>query len=109
MSFGSPKTAATRRVDLEDVADRHLGLAPRKLLSSGGGDPYMMVRPAPRAMQALATQIATCPMQGPSRSLYLGGKALELTALNTPPTRIGFHAISAPTSAASGWIAWKAR
>ncbi len=69
------------QLDLESL-DRHLGLAPRKLLSSGGGDPYMMVRPAPRAMQALATQIATCPMQGPSRSLYLGGKALELTALS---------------------------
>jgi AraC family transcriptional activator of pyochelin receptor len=69
------------QLDLESL-DRHLGLAPRKLLGSGGGDPYMMVRPAPRAMQALATQIATCPMQGPSRSLYLGGKALELTALS---------------------------
>lgn len=69
------------QLDLESL-DRHLGMAPRKLLAGRGGDPYMRVRPAPRAMQALATQIATCPMQGPTRSLYLGGKALELTALS---------------------------
>ncbi|WP_455922764.1 helix-turn-helix domain-containing protein [Pseudomonas putida] len=69
------------QLDLEAL-DRHLGLAPRRLLSATNGDPYMRTHAAPRAMQTLATQIATCPMQGPTRALYLGGKALELTALS---------------------------
>jgi len=37
--------------------------------------------PANRALQALAAQIATCAFEGGARSLYLGGKALELAAL----------------------------
>ncbi|MDU2612530.1 MAG: pyochelin biosynthesis transcriptional regulator PchR, partial [Pseudomonas aeruginosa] len=53
-----------------------------QLIRRPGGDPRIMSCPAPRAMQALASQIATCQMLGPTRDLYLGGKALELAALS---------------------------
>lgn len=35
----------------------------------------------PSAIAAIGEQILSCPMQGPARTLYLGGKGLELTAM----------------------------
>lgn len=65
-----------------EALDSRLGWLPERLMRRPGGDPRIMSCPAPRAMQALASQIATCPMSGPTRDLYLGGKALELAALS---------------------------
>lgn len=59
-----------------------LGWLPEQLVRRPGGGPWIMSCPAPRAMQALAAQIATCQMFGRTRDLYLGGKALELAALS---------------------------
>lgn len=57
------------------------GGLPDQLRLRSSGDPRIMSCAAPRAMQALASQIATCPMAGPIRDFYLGGKALELAAV----------------------------
>lgn len=65
-----------------EALDSRLGWLPEQLIRRPGGDPRIMSCPAPRAMQALASQIATCQMLGPTRDLYLGGKALELAALS---------------------------
>lgn len=65
-----------------EALDSRLGWLPEQLIRRSGGDPRIMSCPAPRAMQALASQIATCQMLGPTRDLYLGGKALELAALS---------------------------
>ncbi|MGE8358225.1 MAG: helix-turn-helix transcriptional regulator, partial [Microvirgula sp.] len=66
-----------------EALDCQPGLLPAPLVRQPGGDPRIMSCPAPRAMQALASQIATCQMSGPTRDLYLGGKAMELAALST--------------------------
>ncbi len=54
---------------------------PKPLQPRAGGDPRLVSFPAPRALQVVASQIATCQLKGGTRDLYLGGKALELTAL----------------------------
>lgn len=54
---------------------------PVSLRGRSGDDPRIISCPAPQAMQALASQIATCPMEGSIRDFYLGGKALELVAV----------------------------
>ncbi|MFT3940235.1 helix-turn-helix transcriptional regulator [Rhodopseudomonas sp.] len=41
----------------------------------------LMSCPASRMIRALAVQIMTCPIRGPERELYLGGKAMQLAAL----------------------------
>ncbi|MGP9652845.1 helix-turn-helix transcriptional regulator [Halomonas sp. AOP35-4E-18] len=66
----------------DDVVDSRLGWLPELLRPRPDGDPLIMSYPAPRTIQALASQIATCQMGGPTRDLYLGGKALELAALS---------------------------
>lgn len=65
-----------------EVLNDRAGWLPEPLVRRPGGDPRIMSCPAPRAMQALASQIATCQMFGPTRDLYLGGKAMELAALS---------------------------
>ncbi|KAB0622400.1 helix-turn-helix transcriptional regulator [Castellaniella defragrans] len=65
-----------------EILDRDCGLLPQPLLPRGGG-PRLLSCPASRALQALAAQIATCPLEGGARDFYLGGKALELAALGT--------------------------
>ncbi len=47
----------------------------------GGGGAILLSCPAGRALQSLATQIISCPIQGAERELYLCGKALQLSAL----------------------------
>lgn len=44
-------------------------------------DAILLHCPASRLLQSMATQIMTCPMRGAERELYLGGKALQLSAL----------------------------
>lgn len=67
--------------DMEFV-EREFGIALEPLLASAGlGDVGIWVRPASPAICALALQMAECPVGEPLRSLYLGGKALELAAM----------------------------
>ncbi|SHG80359.1 helix-turn-helix transcriptional regulator [Pollutimonas bauzanensis] len=68
-------------IQLGVVSLEGLGGLPAHLRPRPSGDPRIMSSTAPRAMQALASQIATCPMAGPIRDFYLGGKALELAAM----------------------------
>lgn len=42
--------------------------------------PGLLVMEAPPALQALRRQIASCPLQGATRELWLAGKALEMVA-----------------------------
>ncbi|WP_353980205.1 AraC family transcriptional regulator [Salinicola endophyticus] len=65
-----------------EALSSHVGWFPEHLTQRPGGDPRITSCPAPRAMQALASQIGTCQMRGPTRDLYLGGKALEMAALS---------------------------
>ncbi|WIX32332.1 AraC family transcriptional regulator [Salinicola sp. JS01] len=65
-----------------EVLSSRIGGFPERLTRRPGGDPKIMSCPAPRAMQALASQIDTCQMVGPARDLYLGGKALEMAAVS---------------------------
>jgi AraC family transcriptional regulator, transcriptional activator of the genes for pyochelin and ferripyochelin receptors len=41
----------------------------------------LLSSPAGSALQALAAQIMNCPIRGPERELYLGGKAIQLVAI----------------------------
>lgn len=41
----------------------------------------LMSCPAGQTLQSLTTQIMNCPILGPERELYLGGKAMQLAAL----------------------------
>ncbi|WP_413205731.1 helix-turn-helix transcriptional regulator [Rhodospirillum sp. A1_3_36] len=66
----------------DDDRDDRLGWLPDALRPQPGGDPRFISCPATKAVQALASQIATCQMEGPIRDFYLGGKALELAALS---------------------------
>jgi len=51
-------------------------------LSQGGRSRAILLScPAGRALQSLATQIISCPVRGAERGLYIGGKALQLSAL----------------------------
>lgn len=68
-------------VQLDFAAIEQAGLPPEQLLPYHDQHPVMFCQRAPRALQALARQIMTCPLQGPTRSFYLSAKALELTAL----------------------------
>lgn len=68
-------------VQLDFAAIEQAGLSPEQLLLGHDQHPVMHCQEAPRALQALARQIMTCPLQGPTRSFYLSAKALELTAL----------------------------
>lgn len=54
---------------------------PNSLRPVANGDPRVMSCPAPRALQTIASQIATCQMAGAARNLFLGGKAMELLAV----------------------------
>lgn len=65
-----------------DDLDDGPGWLPDSLRPRQGRDPLLTSCPATKAMQALASQIATCQMDGPIRDIYLGGKALELAALS---------------------------
>ncbi len=47
----------------------------------GAGRARLASCPAGRELQALVSQITTCPIQGPERELYLCGKAMQLVAL----------------------------
>lgn len=77
---GVPVRYAT--VQLDFPAIRSVGLEPDRLFRQRHDDgPVLFCRPASRSLLALARQIVTCPLHGPSRAFYLGGKALELTAL----------------------------
>lgn len=60
-----------------------LGLLPETCLTNINGDPKMFSYKAPKSLQILANQIATCPMQGASRDFYLAGKALEFAAFSS--------------------------
>ncbi|ABC21642.1 helix-turn-helix transcriptional regulator [Rhodospirillum rubrum] len=66
----------------DDDLEGRLGWLPDSLRPRRGEDPLMISCPATKAIQALASQIATCQMDGPIRDFYLGGKALELAALS---------------------------
>lgn len=61
-----------------------------KIDSSSG--PSLAVTGASQSVRALCAQVATCPLRGLSRTLYLSGKALEIAAHAldafdaTPPT-----------------------
>lgn len=62
--------------------EREFGIALEPFLVSAGlGDVGIWVRPASPTICALALQMAECPVGEPLRSLYLGGKALELAAM----------------------------
>lgn len=58
--------------ELKDLAER--GHRPRN-------SALLLTCPAGKMLQSLASQIMSCPIQGPERDLFLGGKALQLTAL----------------------------
>lgn len=45
-----------------------------------GDTPFVLNHRADTMMQALARQVLLCPLHGPLRSMYLTGKAMELTA-----------------------------
>ncbi|KAF0866097.1 AraC family transcriptional regulator [Pseudomonas sp. LD120] len=79
--FASGVPVRYTTVQLDFPAIRKAGLEPERLLNPLGGGPMLFCQPASKPLLALAQQIATCPLQGPTRSFYLGGKALELTAL----------------------------
>ncbi|NBF04056.1 helix-turn-helix domain-containing protein [Pseudomonas sp. Fl5BN2] len=76
---GVPVRYTTVQLDFPSI--RKVGLEPERLLDQRGGGPMLFCQPASKPLLALAQQIFTCPLQGPTRSFYLGGKALELTAL----------------------------
>ncbi|NAN54073.1 AraC family transcriptional regulator [Pseudomonas protegens] len=76
---GVPVRYTTVQLDFPSI--RNVGLEPERLLDQRGGGPMLFCQPASKPLLALAQQIFTCPLQGPTRSFYLGGKALELTAL----------------------------
>ncbi|WP_347900785.1 AraC family transcriptional regulator [Pseudomonas purpurea] len=76
---GVPVRYTTVQLDFPSI--RSVGIEPERLLNKRGGGPMLFCQPASKSLQALAQQIFTCPLQGPTRSFYLGGKALELTAL----------------------------
>jgi AraC family transcriptional activator of pyochelin receptor len=65
-----------------DCQDQHAELFPAALTSRAGQPPKMVIGPAPKLLLALSTQIATCPLQGATRDLYLAGKAMELIAMS---------------------------
>ncbi|MDQ3598792.1 MAG: AraC family transcriptional regulator, partial [Pseudomonadota bacterium] len=72
---GVPVRYTTVQLDFPSI--RSVGLEPERLLDKRGGGPMMFCQPASKPLLALAQQIFTCPLQGPARSFYLGGKALE--------------------------------
>lgn len=64
-----------------DFVEREFGTVLGPLLAAADlGDAGIWVRPASPAICAMALQMAECPVAEPLRSLYLGGKALELAA-----------------------------
>ena len=80
--FASGVPVRYTTVQLDFPAIRSVGLEPERLFRQRhDGGPVLFCRPASRSLLALARQIATCPLHGPSRAFYLGGKALEMTAL----------------------------
>lgn len=58
-------------------------LAPDAALAgaSGDGPVSAFISRPPASIAAIGEQILSCPMRGAARSLYLGGKGLELTAM----------------------------
>ncbi len=77
---GSPLRYTIIQLGIDAVAEQFGGL-PKRLRPNSAGEPRIISGPAPRAMQALATQIATCQLYGSIRDIYLAGKAMELSAL----------------------------
>lgn len=81
----------------EDTLEAALGVEPERLArgwrNSGPDAPFLMNHTADTVTQALARQLLLCPLHGPLRTLYLTGKAMELTATT-------LSALNAPTPAA---------
>ncbi|WP_413507042.1 helix-turn-helix transcriptional regulator [Serratia proteamaculans] len=65
-----------------DGQDQHAELFPTALKYRAGQPPKMVIGPASKLLLALSTQIASCPLQGATRDLYLAGKAMELIAMS---------------------------
>lgn len=70
------------QLGVESLTHR-LGLLPEACLKNSNGDPKVFSYKAPKSLQVLANQIATCPMRGVSRDFYLAGKALEFAAFSS--------------------------
>ena len=69
----------------EDVIGADLAAALDHALAQGGpaqaSDAWLATCPAGHALQALTAQIMNCPIRGAERTMYLGGKAMQLVAL----------------------------
>lgn len=65
-----------------DGQDQHAEMFPAALKYRAGQPPKMLIGPAPKRLLALSAQIATCPLHGATRDLYLAGKAMELIAMS---------------------------
>lgn len=63
-------------------ADMALAMDGSLLTGEATAEPHaVLMCPANRMIRALAVQIMNCPIRGPERELFLGGKALQLAAL----------------------------
>ena len=80
-AFDTPVRFVLIQVSLPFVQDE-LGLDIGRLLQKmrPQGKPLLFVHSANQAVEALASQMLTCPMRRSSRDIYLAGKGLELLA-----------------------------
>lgn len=64
-----------------DFVEQEFSVPMRRLFAlAGSADAGAWVRPASAVLRGLAQQMADCPVSDGLRPIYLGGKALELTA-----------------------------
>lgn len=71
ISLTAPAVEQHLVADFEPLRDR---------FGIDGYRPRLSMIAVPRSVRALCTQVATCPLKGFSRTLYLSGKALEIAA-----------------------------
>jgi AraC family transcriptional activator of pyochelin receptor len=77
---GGPLRCAIMQLEL-DFIEQEFSVPMRRLFAlAGSADAGAWVRPASAVLRGLAQQMADCPVPEVLRPIYLGGKALELTA-----------------------------